>query len=284
MQWATAQDSVKATRKLVLVLLADACNQTPGDRCFMRISKLARVAGISAQQVGVHLKELDDAGLIERKAKYREDGARMASEFVLQLDQGAPPATPERATPATAEDPSPAEQDTAPKPTGEQQHNNNNKKNNKGDENAPDPIWNYWLDKRQPKRTELTDATRRFLARARNAGYGDDELKRAIDGLLASDFHRERKLLNLSTIFATKPGGKTFEDQIDYWIERAPDTRPLGASETQIENWKQDVRRAVRLPDDADAQLLYQPAVAALRSVGIEVGDRDGRPTFQVRR
>lgn len=86
-------------------------------------------------------------------------------------------------------------------------------------------VWAYWLERRPSRRTELAAGTAKQIARARNSGFAVDELKRAIDGLLASDFHQEKGLLRLSTIFKTGPGTETFEDRIQGFIDRAPGSR-----------------------------------------------------------
>lgn len=83
-------------------------------------------------------------------------------------------------------------------------------------------VWKFWLDARKPKVTKLSPGTARQIKRALNAGFEVDDLTRAIDGLLASDWHREKGKLQLSTVFTTGPGTQSFEDRIQSFIDKAP--------------------------------------------------------------
>lgn len=81
-------------------------------------------------------------------------------------------------------------------------------------------LWAYWVARREPRRRELEPSQAKLIAKALKVAEVD-ELKRAIDALLADDWHRDKGLLNLSTLFATKPHGPTLRDQIDRWLDRA---------------------------------------------------------------
>lgn len=140
-------------------------------------------------------------------------------------------------------------------------------------------VYGHWRSRRPSAREEIPSGTHRQLKRAFKAGYTSEQLKAMIDALLASDWHRERNLQKLSTIFATKPGGKTFEDQLDYWLERSSLPSPTAVSGPAIERAKQELRFR-----DLDGS--HQRAIALLEQHGIAVTwrrDRGGQPipTFE---
>lgn len=145
-------------------------------------------------------------------------------------------------------------------------------------------LWAHWLTLRQPRRSTMGTGSARQLRRAITAGYSDDDIKRAMAALMASDWHAERNLQTLSTIFATKPGGPTFEDQVDTWIARADDgvsVDPQSASSGLINSAKDTVRRtwALRL-DSSVAREHFEDAMRTLAQYGITVHDNNGRPEF----
>lgn len=88
-------------------------------------------------------------------------------------------------------------------------------------------VWRYWLDKRQPRFAELEPSQARLIRKGITA-VGVNGLKAAIDALLASDWHRERSMLQLSTLLKTRPGGATLRDQLEVWIERSPSPAQVG--------------------------------------------------------
>lgn len=96
-------------------------------------------------------------------------------------------------------------------------------------ETAFDPdvedVWAYWCVQRRPRFTTLEPSQARLIRKGIEQ-VGVDGLKRAIGGLLASEFHRERKLLQLSSILKTRPGGATLRDQLEAFIERSPSPSP----------------------------------------------------------
>lgn len=104
----------------------------------------------------------------------------------------------------------------------------------------------YWRTLRPSSRAYLPKGTQRQIKRAFGAGYDLDQVKAMMDALLASEWHQARpETLKLSTIFATKPGGKTFEDQLDYWLERAqPGATAVGSlQQARVDNAKAMLRR-----------------------------------------
>jgi hypothetical protein len=154
-------------------------------------------------------------------------------------------------------------------------------------------VWRYWCQRRQPRRTELDDQQAKLIGKGFKADYTAPDLECAIDGLLASDWHRDRKQLSLSTIFSTRPGGPTLRDQVDTWIERGTASRGNGGIEEgdvrtgYIDSLKADVRRAWR-PDperpraDEATQQRAADAIAELKSrygITTSFAERE-RPVF----
>ena len=108
-------------------------------------------------------------------------------------------------------------------------------------------VYDYWRSKRPTAREAIPAGTRRQLKRALKAGYTVEQQKAMIDALLASEWHQNTPgSMALSTIFATKPGGKTFEDQLDYWLERSSSPSPGNAessyAQQQIASAKENLR------------------------------------------
>lgn len=157
-------------------------------------------------------------------------------------------------------------------------------------------VWDYWCERRQPKRTDLEPSQEKLIAKAVRAGFEGEELCRAIDALLASDWHRERKKLHLSVIFATRPGGPTLRDQIESWIEQAPSLPSPGEAphktvagvyEGRVASLQMDVLRGWHEhkqyppPTDSAIERAHQAAEELKDEFGIEVsfGEND-RPVF----
>lgn len=94
-------------------------------------------------------------------------------------------------------------------------------------------------------------SARRYVEQALTAGFEEADLIAAVDGLLASDFHRQRGLQTFSVIFKTGPGTESFRDRIEGFIARAPKS-PGGATP----GWVDSAVRALRDKGtwDEDAQ------------------------------
>lgn len=146
--------------------------------------------------------------------------------------------------------------------------------------------WETWLRLAQPRRKKLPEGTAKQLRRAFKAEYSLAQLETMMEALLASDWHRERDQLTLSTIFATRPGGKTFEDQLDTWLARgeSPSSSPAAgdatvtdaavaaAKNTVRQTWGRDSKAAVQLRD---------AAVGTLRHHGWKISSSsNGQPMF----
>lgn len=156
---------------------------------------------------------------------------------------------------------------------------------------AVELVWRYWCERRQPRRRDLEPSQRKLIQRALNARFEVADLERAIDALLASDWHRARKLQQLSTIFATRPGGPTLRDQVEQWIERAPSPHAsVRASSVarspvitgRIAAAKDAVHMAAQMPGHRSAEKQAARARELLARHGITVQDGpDGRPLFK---
>jgi hypothetical protein len=169
-------------------------------------------------------------------------------------------------------------------------------------------VWAYWLERRQPRRRELETSQSRLIAKALKVATVV-EIKRAIDELLSDEWHRERGLLNLSTLLATRPGGPTLRDQIDRWLDKAqtstststaPSTeraslRHRGIRQPLVDQWINQVRNNIGtglvLPEfdeetkqglSAARTLKRTAAIEELQRMGISTSfDANGRPTFR---
>lgn len=146
--------------------------------------------------------------------------------------------------------------------------------------------WAAWLELRRPERTTLTVGTERQLRRAGEAGFTLDQVRTMMRALLDSDWHRERGLLTLSTIFATKPGGPTFEDQLQTWLQRGADTAssPAAGNSTVVDDLIAAAKNTIRQTwgrDSKAAAELRDGAVEALARYGIKVcSHTNGQPLF----
>lgn len=157
-------------------------------------------------------------------------------------------------------------------------------------------VWAHWCEQRKPRRTDLESSQAKLIRRALNADFTVDELKRGINGLLKSDWHRENRKLHLSSLLATRPGGPTLGDQVESFIELAERSSTAsgarnarsggeGVSSDAVARAKGEVLRAWEMPDNTQAHEQAQAAVDVLRRHGIDVvPNPDGRPTFEVRR
>jgi hypothetical protein len=148
---------------------------------------------------------------------------------------------------------------------------------------AVEEVYGHWLQRRPSKRrsADVPAGTARQIGRALKASYTVAELKAMIDALLDSEWHQARpETLKLSTIFATKPGGRTFEDQLDYWLERAGG--PPKRSDV-IGGKIEAAKKHVRFDDDS---AMFTASVEFLASHGITVAwhtDAHGKryPVFE---
>jgi len=78
--WAFRQQGLPPTRKLVLVALADRCNKDTL-RCDPSIRRLMEDTGLGRMTIFRALESLEEAGLIRRVERNRENGSRTSSEY-----------------------------------------------------------------------------------------------------------------------------------------------------------------------------------------------------------
>lgn len=74
LNWAFAQNIASSSQKLVLLALANRINNETGE-CFPGQESLAADVTLTARNVRVHLKALEDAKYIKRRKRFRSDGA-----------------------------------------------------------------------------------------------------------------------------------------------------------------------------------------------------------------
>jgi hypothetical protein len=78
--WAFRQKGLPPTRKFVLVALADRCNKDTL-RCDPKIKTLMEDTGLGRMTVFRALEDLEDAGLIQRVERTRDNGSRTSSDY-----------------------------------------------------------------------------------------------------------------------------------------------------------------------------------------------------------
>lgn len=277
--WAWEQPT-QGSKKLLLLALADQANDD--HECFPSIATLTTRVGVSRARVFAMLKELEAEGLIAREERTRPNGSRTSNLYRLAVmtpvqPAGPPPSSPQDGGPSSVQD----GQNPQKEPVVEEEQHLSADADPFADRIKQ--VWAYWQSKR-PSRRSLSDGASKQIRRALKAGYTVEDLAAMIDALLASDWHRERKLQYLSTILATKPGGPTFEDQLDQWLERAGRGRQgvPSASNAKVSQAKRNVLAAWEFP--GDERVVERGHVAAdwLAQHGfkIEHDDTNGKPRF----
>jgi hypothetical protein len=99
---AMKQKGLKPAAKIVLYWLADHHNESTG-ACFPSLRVLAEECEMSKRSVQDHLDTLEAAGLIQRRARSRENGSQTSNGYVLNFVtppvQDLPPPVADFATP-----------------------------------------------------------------------------------------------------------------------------------------------------------------------------------------
>lgn len=282
MAWAWRQQIVtSATDRHVLVALANFAN-ADGESVYPTQSRLAKMTGLTDRSVRAAVSRLQEVGVLELIGQR----ARNVNEYRLHLTTPEPPS----AESPSAEAPSgPARNLAAATPEGDSDKPSvNHQQNHQQVEANPavGEVWAHWKRRRGSAR-DLSQGASKQIRRALKAGYTAEQICWMIDALLASDWHRERKLLYLSTIFSTKPGGPTFEDQLDGWLERAgkPNERVRqgvpSASNARVSAAKRDVLAAWEFPGDARVAERGLMAADWLAQHGWKIErDSNGKPRF----
>lgn len=81
---AMKQTNLKPATKIVLYWIADHHNGETGE-CFPSINRLAQLCEMSRRSVETHILTLEQEGLLERKAQYRETGGKTTNSYILDL-------------------------------------------------------------------------------------------------------------------------------------------------------------------------------------------------------
>lgn len=84
---AMKQRGLKPAAKIVLYWLADHHNSETG-MCFPSLKTLAKECEMDVATVKRHLIHLEDAGLIERNKRHRENGSQTSTQYILRLFEG----------------------------------------------------------------------------------------------------------------------------------------------------------------------------------------------------
>lgn len=105
-----------ATAKNVLLALAEHAN--PEGMCFPSWRRIAAMSNCSRPTVARAIRDLEDAGLIRRIAKFRDNGGQTACEYYLPIGEGLPRHDRSRRPPSQLDTPQqsrpPSHADTGP--------------------------------------------------------------------------------------------------------------------------------------------------------------------------
>ena len=82
--WAFQVKGLKPATKIVLLQLADRHN--PDFGCFPSIARLSIDCEMSPRSIHSHIDELENLGLILRKARHRDNGQQSSNEYILNFD------------------------------------------------------------------------------------------------------------------------------------------------------------------------------------------------------
>ncbi len=82
---AMQQKGLKSAAKVVLYWLADHHNETTG-LCFPSLSTLEEECQMSRATIVRHLKSLEEAGLIVRERRHRDNGSQTSTSYSLRLE------------------------------------------------------------------------------------------------------------------------------------------------------------------------------------------------------
>lgn len=259
--------------KLVLVALADRADDD--GELYPKLAWVATKVQMDRRNVRKYIAALEELGLLTREERRRvdADGRQTSNLLRLTLEREGDSALAPRAesgAPPRAESPS---QETTTKETT---------KKNIRDERALE-LWSYYATRRGLSGRQLATGTERQVVRALNAGFALPDLKLAVDGLLGSDWHREKGQLGLSVIFKTGPGTESFEDRIQGFIDRALSSMPAGTvtGTVNVPDW---VKRNLRVYGEhgnreAQARVMGDDAASWLKERGLRpVWDRDELP------
>lgn len=158
---------------------------------------------------------------------------------------------------------------------------------------APAEVWRHYCSVMKPRHQGLEPAMRSIIREALKVAT-ITEVKRAIDGCAASEFHMgkndgRKKYNKLPQIIKARRGhNETTRGRIDFFLELAEKSGlPSGftsADPAKVSQAKRDVIDAVDFPGDAHVQERGAKATAWLVEHGIEIGTNPetGRPTFRV--
>jgi hypothetical protein len=195
----------------VFVHLAGRWANRDTDEAFPGAPLIAETIGVSTRTVRRALAELEDERVIERTPRYREDGGQ-ASSLIRLLFARQPAKNADARGKGGGADTHGAHaldiHDTHNHKKKEPEEKVNQKvqslnakqgaiTNRTSDPNenhsAAAEVFDHWILTMQPQRRPKFSADRRRKIQARlNEGYGVTDLKEAIDGCAASDFHMGR--------------------------------------------------------------------------------------------
>lgn len=273
--WAWEQD-VRGTQKLVLLCLADWADGE--HQTWYSTGHLTARVGVGRSAVFDALSALEDAALLRREARLRENGSQSSNLYTLLVESGEPD-TPVRDPDGRAvRNPDPQNlPGSEPSKTGRS-------------DDLPSEVWATYVGVMKPRRAELDPEARKVIVAALKVATVD-ECKLAILRCSQSAFHmgkndRGRKYNSISQILKGKRGTRTTREQIDFMLSLKPTLDVPSASRDVIARWTRAMQTRATYPGNTLAEEQGAQAEAKLREIGIEPTwiDRPGiegkYPTF----
>jgi hypothetical protein len=285
LEWALDADLRRPTDKGVLIALAWHAN-AQGEHAYPSNESMQRKTSLSERTIRDALRRLEAEGWIEfvglspkRTRQYRlmvSKGARAAGGESCPLEGAR--AAPERSIERSNEEENaraPAQAPLAPSL------------------DAVQDVWQHYVAvmERRGRGAELGREERRLIEDALKVATVD-ELKVAIDGCRASEFHmgrneRRKRYNQLGQIMKGKPRrGETTRDRIEFFMELAEKSGlPSGLTSVdpaRLAQAKRDVLDAWEFPRDEHAQVRGNESADWLARHGVVVRHgADGRPIFE---
>jgi DNA-binding Lrp family transcriptional regulator len=177
------QQPVTGNAKLVLLALADECRGTDG-LCWPGLKRVAEMVGVEQRTVRRAVEQLEEAGLLLRETRRREDGSQTTNLIRLAIS----PTPPDAAVRGG--------EDAAVRPRAVEEEP---EKASPSSPESPHSEFSEWLAHHEQVTSEITlkpgtQAHKKIAAMfgaRRSEGYSLEDLKLASEGAFADEFRRE---------------------------------------------------------------------------------------------
>jgi hypothetical protein len=198
--WVWKRDIRPSARKLIAVAIADAADDE--GICRLKHRTLAVKCGLSYDSVRGHIRELESSGVLVREARNCEDGSQGANEYRITPCEPIPTPSPDESTEGVGAGAQPSlnrvvNPSVKPPPTPNAQSSL-----------LPDPVnetWSVYVAALDRPKAVLTPKVRKWIADAHQA-IGVEMTRQAIEGLAASDYHRENGYVGIEYAIVPKRG------------------------------------------------------------------------------